>query len=68
MDQTEGTTAAGPTERPPAGWAACLDKVTRTPSFLLWDGDKVELYGAFNRLTLNLFYLTCLLFFAFECL
>lgn len=58
MDQTEDTTAAGPTERLPAGWAACLDKVTQTPSFLLWDGDKVELYRAFNRLTLNLFYLT----------
>lgn len=68
MDQTEDATAAGPTERPPAGWAACLDKVTQTPSFLLWDGDKVELYRAFNRLTLNLFYLIRLLSFAFECL
>lgn len=68
MDQTEDTTAAEPTERPPVGWAACLDKVTQTPSFLLWDGDKVELYRAFNRLTLYLFYLTCSLFFAFKCL
>lgn len=68
MDQTEDTTAAGPTERPPAGWAACLDKVTQTSSFLLWDGDKVELHRAFYRLSVNLFYWTCLLSFAFECL
>lgn len=30
-------TAAGLAERSSAGWAACLDKVTRTSSFLLWE-------------------------------
>lgn len=42
------TTAAGLAERSSAGWAACLDKVTRTSSFLLREQGRVELYSMFS--------------------
>lgn len=42
------TTAAGLAERSSAGWAACLDKVTRTSWFLLWEQGRVELYSVFS--------------------